>query len=42
MLIIPKYRSSLIFGDVTFTVLELCPFTNEKLLKMNESTVFEE
>ena len=35
MLITTKYRSSLNFGVVTFIVLELCPFTNGKLLNFS-------
>ena len=30
-MLITEYRSSLNLGGVTFTVLELCPFTNGKI-----------
>ena len=30
----PKHISSLNFGGVTFTVLELCPFTNGKVAEL--------
>ena len=33
MLVTTKYRSGLNFGDVTFTILELCPLTNGKIAK---------